>query len=87
MPQRKSAKKELKKSIKRRKLNLIRKKIIKEAIKKYKKFLQNKDLENAKQALREVYKALDKAARKKTIHPKKAAREKSKYASLINQLT
>lgn len=85
MPQRKSAKKELKKSLKRRKLNLTRKKAIKEAIKNFKKAIQNKNKEEIRNSLSSVYKILDKAAAKKVIHPNKAARKKRKIATLFNQ--
>jgi small subunit ribosomal protein S20 len=86
MPQRKSAKRELKKSLKRRQLNLARKKAIKEAIKIYKKALKLKNLEEAKTALNQVYKVLDKAASKKVIHPKKAARKKSRLTALLTSV-
>jgi small subunit ribosomal protein S20 len=86
MPQRKSAKRELKKSLKRRRQNLARKKAIKEAIKTYQKALKAKDLEGAKTALNQVYKVLDKAASKKVIHPNKAARKKSRFTSILKNL-
>ena len=86
MPQRKAAKKELKKDLKKRALNLARKRAIKEAIKKYKKSLQNKELAEAQKALKEVYKTLDKAVLKRTIHPNKAKRKKSRCASLLNKI-
>jgi len=87
MPQRKSAKKELKKSLKRRTLNLARKKKIKEAIKLYRKAIIAKNLEEAKKALSLVYKTLDKAASRGTIHPNKASRKKSRLASLLKSIS
>ena len=87
MPQRKSAKKELKKSLKRRQLNLERKRKIKEAIKLYRKAIIAKNLEEAKKALSLVYKALDRAAAKGTIHPNKAARKKSRLSILLKNIS
>lgn len=87
MPQRKSAKKELKKSLKRRQRNLKVKQQIKLAIKKFKKSLENKDNESARTNLKEVFKVLDKAVSKRVIHPNKAARKKSHLSKLLNHLT
>ena len=86
MPQRKSAKKELKKSLKRRAYNLNFKRKISLAIKKFKKAILAKDINSAKTALKEAYKVLDKAASKNVIHHKKAARKKSKLATLLNKI-
>ncbi|MCM8787224.1 MAG: 30S ribosomal protein S20 [Candidatus Omnitrophica bacterium] len=86
MPQRKSAKKELRKNIKRRQRNLLFKKQISLTIKKFKKAISNKDIPTAKLALNEVYKILDKAVSKKILHPNNVARKKSKFAKLLNSL-
>jgi len=87
MPQRKSAKKELKKNFKRRQLNLERKRRIKEAIKLYRKAIIAKNLEEAKKALSAVYRTLDKAAVKGTIHPNKAARKKNRLSILLKNIS
>jgi small subunit ribosomal protein S20 len=86
MSQRKSAKKELKKSLKRHERNLEVKQQIKIVIKKFKKSLENKDIESARTNLKEVFKVLDKSASKRVIHPNKAARKKSHLSKLFNQL-
>lgn len=83
MPQRRSAKKELRKVEKKSQRNLTIKYNIKNAIKKLKKALQENDIKKSKQTLQEVYKALDKAATKKVIHPNKAARKKSRLSKLL----
>ena len=83
MPQRRTAKKELRKSKKKSQRNLLVKYNIKNAIKKLKKALQENDIKKSKQTLQEVYKALDKAATKKVIHPNKAARRKSRLSKLL----
>jgi small subunit ribosomal protein S20 len=79
----KSAQKELRKSLKRRERNLKRKEAIKKAVKEFKKLLEENKFEEAKRQLNLVYKALDKAAKTNVIHKNKAARLKSKYAKLL----
>ena len=84
MPQRRAAKKDLRKNLKRREKNLKLKHQLTTIIKKFKKAIENKDTDGSRQALKEVYKILDKAASKKIIHPKKAARKKSRLSKLLN---
>jgi len=84
MPRTKSAKKELRKNIKRRIRNLKRKKQIKEAIKSFLVALKNKDKENAEKYLRLAYKYIDKAS-KTFMHKNKAARLKSRLAKKFNE--
>jgi len=79
----KSAKKELRKSLKRRERNLLRKEKIKNTVKELKRLLEKNKIEEAKNQLSLVYKAIDKAAKRNVIHKNKAARLKSKYAKLI----
>lgn len=76
MPVTKSAKKALRKEGRRRAVNLKIKKGLKEAIVKFKKNPTSKNLGKAASAL-------DKAAKKKVIHKKTAARLKSKLAKMI----
>ncbi len=83
MPQRKSAKKELRADKDRRKRNLTLKTKIKQSTKKYLRALKEKDLDEAQKALNRAYKELDKAAAKKYIHKNKASRKKSHLASKI----
>ncbi|MCM8824383.1 MAG: 30S ribosomal protein S20 [Candidatus Omnitrophica bacterium] len=85
MPQRKSAKEELRKSQKRRKRNLLVKKEIKKAIKSFKKAVESNDWESAKKLLNTGYKVLDKASSKKIIHKNKANRQKSRLAKILNK--
>lgn len=87
MPQRRSAKKDLRKNKKRHQKNLQTKKKIKSAIKKLKKAAENKDTSLRQQALKEVYKILDKAASKKIIHKNKAAKKKSRLGKLLDKTT
>ncbi|MFA5007655.1 MAG: 30S ribosomal protein S20 [Candidatus Omnitrophota bacterium] len=84
MPQRRAAKKYLRKTAKNHEKNLELNQQIKTALKKFKKTLADKDAAKNKEALRLVYKILDKAASKHIIHPKKASRKKSQLAKLVN---
>ncbi len=85
MPKTKSAKKELRKNIKRRIRNLKRKRQIKITIKEFLRALKNKDKEKAKELLSLAYKYLDKAA-KTFMHKNKASRIKSKLTQKFNQV-
>ena len=81
MPQRKTAKKELRKSAKRKIRNLSVKSKVKSAIKRFKKNIKA-DPESFKTELSHVYKTLDMAASKKVIHKNKAARKKSRLSRM-----
>jgi small subunit ribosomal protein S20 len=85
MPQRKSAKKELRKNVKKRKQNLMVKARMKITVKKFKKALKDKNTETAKGMLSSLYEHLDKAAAKKIIHPKTAARKKSRLTKDLHR--
>jgi len=79
----KSAKKAHRKSLKRRLHNLWYKNEIKKRVKEFKKLLESKEIEKAKEYLSKVYQILDKAAKEKVIKKGKAARLKSKLSKLI----
>lgn len=87
MPQRRAAKKALRQSKKKREHNLQTKQNVKDAIKKLKKAVENKDKASSKSTLANVYKTLDKAAAKKTIHKNKAARKKSRLSKLAKEIS
>lgn len=84
MPQRRAAKKDLRKNAKNHEKNLKLSHQLKVTLKKFKKTLEGKDAAKNKEALSLVYKILDKAATKHIIHPKKASRKKSQLAKLVN---
>ncbi len=86
MPQRKSAQKELRKNLKRRERNLLFKKKITLAIKRFKRAIQNKDLQESQSSLKEAYKLLDKASSKGIMHKNTSARKKSRLAQLLNKI-
>jgi small subunit ribosomal protein S20 len=85
MPQRRTAKKALRQTKKKQLKNLKVKGQIKTAIKKLKKSLTAKNASESEQALRQAYKALDKAAGKKVIHRNKAAKKKSRLTRLLKK--
>ena len=84
MPHTRSAKKNMRKTEKRRLANRVAKKGIKVQIKK---FLAAEDgpLEELKKEYNATAKKLDKAAAKKVIHPNMAARKKAQMARVLNK--
>ena len=85
MPITKSAKKALRQNIKRKKRNLLRKNKIKSLIKKAKVLVKENKVEEAKKIIPAMYKAIDKAAKKKTIKENTASRKKSRITKFINK--
>jgi len=83
MPLTKSAKKALRQNLRRRKINLIRKKKLKDTIKQYRRLLKEKEIEKAEKYLPKVYQTIDKIAKTKFIKKGKANRLKSKLASKL----
>lgn len=76
MPVTKSAKRALRKDRRRTVINKLRKKITKQAIKTFKKTLNEKDFQKA-------VSLIDRLAKNKVIHKNKAARLKSRLAKLL----
>jgi len=85
MPKTKSAKKAQRQNLRRRAINLQKKKAFKSAIKAYKKLVAAKKLDEAEKQLSLVYKSLDKAAKTRVIHPNKASRLKSHLSHLVRK--
>jgi small subunit ribosomal protein S20 len=83
MPNIRSAKKELRKSIKRNARNKKIKDNLKEVVKKTKKSISAKDGQ-AKELLAQALKALDKAAQKKIIKKNTRDRKKSRLHKKFN---
>jgi small subunit ribosomal protein S20 len=79
----KSAKKALRQNLKRRKRNLIYKNKIKNLTKKIKIFISQNKIDEAKNILPQLYKAIDKAAKIKLIKKNTAARKKSRLAKAV----
>jgi len=78
-----SAKKALRQSERRNIMNSQRKKKIKNLIKEVKVLVDQKKVQEAKKLLPEVYKALDKTAKKNTIKKNTASRKKSRITKMI----
>lgn len=85
MPRTKSAKRALKKAKRNWLFNENRRNKIKLTVKKFLKFIKEKNIKEAEETLKEVYKQLDKAG-KRFIHKNKVARLKSRYSKLLQKL-
>ncbi|MBI2506974.1 MAG: 30S ribosomal protein S20 [Candidatus Colwellbacteria bacterium] len=83
MPNTQTAKKALRQSLKRRGMNLARKKQMKDALKQYRQALALNNTDEIKTRLPLVYKALDKAAKTKVITKNKAGRLKSRLTKRL----
>ena len=78
-----SAKKRLRQNAKRRGLNRSKKAEIRRVMKQIRLLLEANDKQGATALLPELAKAVDKAAKRNTIHPNKAARIKSRWTQRI----
>jgi small subunit ribosomal protein S20 len=85
MPHTRSAKKNLRKSEKRRLHNRAVNRSIKTQIKKVESLAASANPEELAKEFRSAVKKLDKAAAKRIIHPNMAARKKSQLARLMNK--
>ncbi|KPJ54713.1 hypothetical protein AMJ47_03720 [Parcubacteria bacterium DG_72] len=81
----KSAQKALRQNEKRRKLNNMYKKKMKELIKKARILIAEKKTEEAKELLPQIYKVLDKSAKINVIKKNTASRKKSRITKAIFQ--
>ncbi len=82
MPQRRTAIKELRKNRTRHMQNLDIKTDLKKTLKLFTQTVETKK-ENAAELLKNVYKKLDKAAKRNVLHKKTAARRKARFAKLV----
>lgn len=81
----KSARKALRQSLKRKIRNLTYKNKIKGLLKKARNLVFQKKIDDAKSLIPQIYKALDKAAKKGIIKKNAAARGKGRMLGLINK--
>lgn len=86
MPNTKSAIKALRKSKKRYIVNQRNKELLKAEIKKYKKLIEAKNIKEAEEQLKLIYKKLDKAAKTNLIKKNRASRLKSRLTKKLNQI-
>ena len=84
MPNSRSAKKSLRKSLKRRTINRSQRSTLRTTVKRVRLAADAGDAEGAESALRIATKKLDQAAAKHLIHKNAAARTKSRLARLVN---
>lgn len=83
MPRTKSAQKALRKSVRKRKVNIGRKEELKKVLKNYKKLVAEGKKEEARKYLPTVYKKLDKSAKVELLKKNKASRLKSRLTKLV----
>lgn len=79
----KSAKKALRQSLKRKTQNIFKKQKIKTLLKEVRNLISQKKVEEAKNLLPKVYQALDKAAKTGVIKKNTASRKKSRITKAI----
>lgn len=82
MPQRKSGIIDLRKNRKRRLQNLDIKTDLKKTVKKFLVSVNEKKQDEAREQLKNVYKKLDKAAKRNIIHANTASRRKSRFGKI-----
>jgi small subunit ribosomal protein S20 len=85
MPRRKTSIKKTRADKKKHLRNLKIKQQIKKTIKKFQQLISTKKLEEAKALLQKVFSELDKAAKKRVIHPATANRKKSRLAKRLTK--
>jgi len=85
MPRRRTSIKTNRVDQKRHLHNLKIKQQIKKTLKKFQALLSAKKKEEAKEFLKQVFKQLDKAAKKRIIHPNTANRKKSRLSLRLSK--
>jgi len=83
MPRRKTSIKKTRSDKKKHLQNLKIKQQLKKVIKQFQALISAKHLEEAKKLLPKVFSQLDKAAKKRTIHPATANRRKSRLMKRV----
>jgi len=87
MPRRRTSLKRKRADKKRYLRNLRIKKALKKTIKKFQTLLSEKNASDAKSLLAKIFSQLDKAAKKRIIHPNTADRRKSRLARKLLKTT
>jgi len=85
MPITKSAKKALRGSLVKKARNDRNKKNLKESFKKIEKLVKEKKREEANKVLPDLYRSIDKAAKRGIIKKNTASRKKSRITKMINK--
>jgi small subunit ribosomal protein S20 len=87
MPRRRTSRKRIRADKKRRLYNLKVKRELKKILKQLQGLLAAKNINEAKALIGKVFSQLDKAAKKKVIHPNTASRKKSRLMKRIASLS
>jgi len=85
MPRRRTSLKRNRADKKRHLRNLKIKRELKKALKKFQALLSAKNITESKAYLSKIFSHLDKAAKKRVIHPNTAKRRKSRLARRLNK--
>ncbi|MDD3087228.1 MAG: 30S ribosomal protein S20 [Candidatus Omnitrophica bacterium] len=85
MPRRKTSIKKTRSDSKKHLQNVKIKQTLKKTIKKFQGLVTAKNLDEAKKMLASVFSQLDKAAKKRTIHPATADRRKSRLMKHLSK--
>ena len=80
-----SAKKRIRQTAKKTKNNRVYRSSARTYIKKTRQLIADGNLDEAELTAREAYKTLDKAARKRVIHPRNAARRKGRLMAALEK--
>ena len=83
MPRRKTSVKKTRSDKKKHLRNILIKQQLKKTLKKFQALLTEKNAVEAKTLLKKIFSQLDKAAKKKIIHPSTADRKKSRLAKSL----
>ncbi|GBC82089.1 30S ribosomal protein S20 [bacterium HR10] len=86
MPRTKSAKKQLRKNLKRREINRRNLSRLRTYIKKLRRAIEAGDAQLARELLPQTVSIIDKSIQKGVIHRNAAARYKSRLTTLVNRL-
>jgi len=86
MPIIESAKKRVRSSRKKEKVNRKWKDKMKNTIKEYEKLIEENNLEEAEEKLNETKSVIDKAVKNNIIHQNKAAHKKSQLTKMLNEI-
>ncbi len=87
MPITTSAKKALRNSARKRVFNVNKKEQMSKAVKKLKKLVSEKKIKEAKEAMSEVQKILDKSVKTGLIKANKSSRTKSRLSVMIKKIS
>lgn len=87
MPRRRTSLKRKRADRKRHLRNLRIKKELKKTIKKFQTLLSEKNVNEAKALLAKIFSQLDKAAKKRILHPNTADRRKSRLTRKLSKTT